>query len=334
MNDVTNKVRRSNPNTVGNASPNNKRIQNVAKENSPNPRSSRIEETNKKKFTIEWVHRRFGTSKEELKELNFTVNHSCQDIPSQSIDDSEKNVATNEIYSSRSLCSDELELMENKTDGNNVGKHTQKGEEENQTNTLIQAAMVNPSGLQTRAKDDMSHTMNSGEQGSLKDAQIHAEQGPGTAQHQQSSNQMQANGIVNPSLPVRVNCVVGNEDRAAGDVVKVQINPTMEAVTVFKSHGDEQVAFKTVVEPRCDNPGILAGKTFTVTSGILAKNILINQKGQRELGVIAKNHEPKPLALQVVDVEQVEQEQLVKAIDEGSTTATLKHIAQGGDLSP
>lgn len=53
---------------------------------------------NKKELIIEWVRRRFGMSKEERKELNVNVNHSCQDIPSQSIDDSEMNVATNKIF--------------------------------------------------------------------------------------------------------------------------------------------------------------------------------------------------------------------------------------------
>lgn len=52
--------------------------------------------------------------------------------------------------------------------------------------------------------------MNLDEQGSLKDAQIHVEQGPGYAPQQQSSDQRQSNGTVNPSSPDTVNCVVGN----------------------------------------------------------------------------------------------------------------------------
>lgn len=56
-----------------------------------------------------------------------------------------------------------------------------------------------------------------------------------------------------------------------------------------------------IIEPRSDDPGILAGNTFGVTSGILAKGILINQKGQKEMGMIAKNHEPNLLAVQAVD---------------------------------
>lgn len=73
------------------------------------------------------------------------------------------------------------------------------------------------------------------------------------------------------------------------------VNPIVEAVTILQRDGDEQVAFKGVVshkkitrkenvkvqqgqlvlkentgnqlqnsEPRCDDPGILAGKTFNV----------------------------------------------------------------------
>lgn len=50
--------------------------------------------------------------------------------------------------------------------------------------------------------------------------------------------------------------------------------------------------------------------------------------------MIAKNHEPNPLALQVVDTEQVEKEQLGEDIDEGSTATNFQHIAQEEDLSP
>lgn len=107
-------------------------------------------------------------------------------------------------YSSRSLWSDEIELKKNKIDGNNVGKHAQKGEEENQINTLIQDAIVNPSCLQTRVEDDLRQTMNSGEQGSL---------GPSKAPQQHSSDQRQSNGTLNPRLPARINCVAGIKGR-------------------------------------------------------------------------------------------------------------------------
>lgn len=36
-----------------------------------------------------------------------------------------------------------------------------------------------------------------------------------------------------------------------------------------------------IVEFAMDDPNILARKTFSVTSGIMAKGILINQRGQR-----------------------------------------------------
>lgn len=34
-----------------------------------------------------------------------------------------------------------------------------------------------------------------------------------------------------------------------------------------------------IVDSAMDDPGILAGKTFSVTSGIFAKGVLINQRG-------------------------------------------------------
>lgn len=43
-----------------------------------------------------------------------------------------------------------------------------------------------------------------------------------------------------------------------------------------------------LVDAVIDDLGILARKTFNVTSGILAKGFLLNNKGQRELGMIAK----------------------------------------------
>lgn len=77
-----NKERKSNPTTTRRTSPRKDGIQSAAKDKLPNPNDAGIEEANKKESTIEWVHRKFGTSKEELKQLNATVNHSCQEVPS------------------------------------------------------------------------------------------------------------------------------------------------------------------------------------------------------------------------------------------------------------
>ncbi|OIT19289.1 hypothetical protein A4A49_55572 [Nicotiana attenuata] len=40
-----------------------------------------------KELTIDWVHRRFGTDKKELRKLNVTTNQSCQEVPSQTCED-------------------------------------------------------------------------------------------------------------------------------------------------------------------------------------------------------------------------------------------------------
>ncbi|OIT26543.1 hypothetical protein A4A49_24370 [Nicotiana attenuata] len=62
----------------------------------------------KKEQTIDWVHRRFGTSKEELRQCNVTANHCCQEIPSQTYGDSEQKEDINEVNSVRIIWSDEI----------------------------------------------------------------------------------------------------------------------------------------------------------------------------------------------------------------------------------
>lgn len=63
-----------------------------------------------KEITVDWFHRRFGTTKEAI---NVTMNQSCQEEPSQTIEDSSKEinvtVATND---GNSLWRDEVGIME------------------------------------------------------------------------------------------------------------------------------------------------------------------------------------------------------------------------------
>lgn len=93
--------------------------------------------------------------------MNETINQSCQEVLSQTLDISAKNnVVNNEITYGRSLWSDEVENMENINDGNNAGKDAQKERKENQTCNLIQDATVNPSGFQTKVDDNLRSTMN------------------------------------------------------------------------------------------------------------------------------------------------------------------------------
>ncbi|OIT00548.1 hypothetical protein A4A49_05511 [Nicotiana attenuata] len=85
--------------------------QEVAKIDSSIPKDQKLEERVNKESTIEWVHRRFGTSKEELRQLNVTTNQSRQDIPSQTYGDSGQLDDLNEVNSAKPLWSDEVEVM-------------------------------------------------------------------------------------------------------------------------------------------------------------------------------------------------------------------------------
>lgn len=78
-----NRARITNPITTGIGSPKMNEAQSAGKEKIPNLNVIGIEEANKTESTIEWVHRKFTASKEELKKFNVNVNHSCQEIPSK-----------------------------------------------------------------------------------------------------------------------------------------------------------------------------------------------------------------------------------------------------------
>lgn len=72
-----------NPRPTGSTSPKANGDHNVTKEDPSNPVETRIEEVNKKESNLDWVHRHFGTRKEDMKQLCVTINHSCHEIPSQ-----------------------------------------------------------------------------------------------------------------------------------------------------------------------------------------------------------------------------------------------------------
>lgn len=74
----------------------------------------------RKETIIEWVHKQFGTSKDELRKLNVTTNHSCQDIPSQSYDDTGNLDDGNEVSSKKALWSDEVDNMDGQLGTTNV----------------------------------------------------------------------------------------------------------------------------------------------------------------------------------------------------------------------
>lgn len=50
----------------------------MTNEKAPNPADTGIVEA--KESIIEWVTRRFGANNEDLKQLNVTSNHSCQEV--------------------------------------------------------------------------------------------------------------------------------------------------------------------------------------------------------------------------------------------------------------
>ncbi|OIT08020.1 hypothetical protein A4A49_03627 [Nicotiana attenuata] len=81
----------------------------VAPSTAPSSIDTRVDDETKKESTIDWVHRRFGTNKEELRQCNVTTNHSCQEIPSQTYEDAGQLEDGNEVNSKKALWSDEVE---------------------------------------------------------------------------------------------------------------------------------------------------------------------------------------------------------------------------------
>lgn len=85
------KVNMLNPTPTRSTNPKGNEILFAAKEKLPNPVDTGIEEGNKKESPLDWVHRYFGTSKEYMKQINVTINHSFYEIPSQTYENSGKN---------------------------------------------------------------------------------------------------------------------------------------------------------------------------------------------------------------------------------------------------
>lgn len=108
-----NKENKASPMSTRKTSPKRNGVQSVTNEKCPNPADTRIVEANKKESTIKWVPRRFGANKEDLKQLNMTINESSQEMPSQTSENStEFNEVNNEITSGRQMWSDKVEIME------------------------------------------------------------------------------------------------------------------------------------------------------------------------------------------------------------------------------
>lgn len=80
---------------------------------SPNPSGNRIKDTATKQRTVDWVQRSFGTHKEAL---SVTLNHLCQEVPSQTFVESPK--LTGATRGSRQLWSDEVQEFDDDFEAN------------------------------------------------------------------------------------------------------------------------------------------------------------------------------------------------------------------------
>ncbi|XP_070057234.1 uncharacterized protein [Nicotiana tomentosiformis] len=204
------KATNPNPISTGKTTPKKNGTIIAVRENSTNHNVTGIEKGSKKESTIEWVHRRFGTSKEELRELNVTTNHSCHDIPSQSCEDSEDNGVINEANSGEVLLSDEVEKMDGPTSSRN--KEEKGSIQEELEDNLCPSAIVNPRAPQTRVQTSQGSTKRQ-EKVSLGDDQVTNKEG---------------NKQVNPKGTVQCLASVGGDpvelsggDQAGDDNVEV-----------------------------------------------------------------------------------------------------------------
>ncbi|OIT00903.1 hypothetical protein A4A49_23935 [Nicotiana attenuata] len=319
---------KANPTRTRKGTPNKAGMQNPTNQ-MPSPSDVRIgiEEANKKESTIEWVHRRFGTSKEELREMNVTLNHSCHEIPSQTYDDSKGNEANIEASSGRMLWSDEAEIMEvGKTTNNSTKSKEERGIMlEKVAATITPLSTVNPIISETRVeggeRDNKSLTnlMIEGGEGMNKELVKKLDQleKPQLRENQWNRKTTDFNGTVKSrQLATEIS---GNPN--IGDVYTLQFNAIQEAMrakelnarvlkeATDRAHDQIELPVNTGISETghsnkaiqiatltIDDPRLLAGKTFSVTGGILAKCVLINNRGQKELEMISKNHEPNLLA--------------------------------------
>lgn len=88
------------------------------KKRSPNPSGAGTGGLATKKRIIDWVQRRFGTSKEAL---NVTLHHSCQEIPSQTYGESPRRIdSTRATKNGSSLWSNEVLVMNDNFTANNT----------------------------------------------------------------------------------------------------------------------------------------------------------------------------------------------------------------------
>lgn len=156
LNNEHNEVKKANPTPTGKGSSMTAGSPNMAKQiPSPSLIGIGIDEVNKKESIIEWVHRRFGTSMEELREMNVTGNHSCQEIPSQTYDDSKEHGTNIEVSYGTTLWSDEVEIVENDTNENLSPKSKEEShnKQADLASNLSPKSTVNPRSSKPRVED-------------------------------------------------------------------------------------------------------------------------------------------------------------------------------------
>ncbi|OIS96626.1 subtilisin-like protease sbt5.4 [Nicotiana attenuata] len=232
---------------------------------------------------------------------NTVTSEILKEVPSQTYEDSMDMRANLEVSSGTNLWSDEVEIMEKAGDATLSPKTN--GERQHKEEALVDCLSpnptINPRSRKTRVDDKEG------------DAQLMAILIMGTTQESQkgasyivrSPNQTdagvmaQGNGKIIPGFAATVKPNLGGvynlqfkarqeveKARANGEVMKeatrksvdlVELAPIGSNMESGQSNNAMQLATAAI-----DDPGILAGKTFSVTSRILAKGIRPTIRGK------------------------------------------------------
>ncbi|OIT05236.1 hypothetical protein A4A49_01709 [Nicotiana attenuata] len=284
--------------TSGNPSPNGipstapKGDQEVIKANSYAPKDQNFEERVNKESNINRVHRRFGTSKEELKQLNVTTNHSCQEIPSQTHEDSGKIDELNEV-NSKNLWSDEVEVLESQqVEEQVIGSNANKSTNQVQKTRNPGDATVNPSSCQIRVEDNSSSMMKQAEISIVRGQGTSKETGNQDGSAQASLSKRKGNGTVNPSKTGEILAFVdgvpvyslekGLDGNVPTEVRKESVCQEQQTV-----HGKE-------VDP---NGTVTSGCIATVNPNLGSVYELQFKLMQENLGNLERTSEPHEVAL-------------------------------------
>ncbi|OIS96088.1 hypothetical protein A4A49_10501 [Nicotiana attenuata] len=319
-----------NPNATGNGTVENelKRVKKEAVEkvleNSPNPTpngslkgglvssTAPMEERVNKVSTIEWVHRRFGANKEELRQLNVPTNHSCQDIPYQTYGDSGKGEEGNEVNSVKLLWSEEVEAMDDQ-------KGAMKAMEDKEKRDNIQVkktgktvdATVNPSGTQTRV-DCNSSSMNpnfgkpiGGDKGALKEA------GNQDGSVQGSLSKKKGNGTVNPSKTGEILAFVDGVpiyclEKGLDDNVPTEVRKETVCQVQQTDHGKVPDSNGTVKSGYCATVYPDLGSVYALQFKLMQDNLGNMERNTDHPGAAITPYEPAEQAIASKEIGELE----------------------------